>query len=284
MKAIPTRPGGHLANVPIKVFLIAQSQINRGELRKWVRHIGAKKFALPDKKVVSGPSAIVGVGAKRCYNSFEVGLNPNITKVRDDWSDYLLNVLKQGHGSVLEHASFTLAIEGVSRVFTGEMNRHRAGWAISEGSMRFIRFDKKIPWWLPTSLQPNAGDNPELARKKKETVKIFRKAFKHQEDCYAEMLAVWEMDESDKNFHYKKVVTSCLRRIVGMGVATGGIWTGNARALRHVITMRTEPGAEEEIAYVFSRVAEIMTAREPLLFPDFVKNEAGTWIPRFRKV
>ena len=70
------------------------------------------------------------MAAKRCYMSFEAGLNPNVTRVRKDLTEYLDNVLKSGHGSVLEHATYTFAIENVSRVFTGELNRHRAGVGI----------------------------------------------------------------------------------------------------------------------------------------------------------
>ncbi|HLA91880.1 MAG TPA: FAD-dependent thymidylate synthase [Gemmatimonadaceae bacterium] len=43
--------------------------------------------------------------------------------------DYLENIKKQGHGSVLEHATYSLLLEGVSRSLTHELVRHRAGWA-----------------------------------------------------------------------------------------------------------------------------------------------------------
>jgi thymidylate synthase ThyX len=92
------------------------------------------------------------------------------------------------------------------------------------------------------------------------------------------------MDASHHNFHYKKVVTSCLRRIVGLGVATGGVWTGNMRALRHVIAMRATEAAEEEIFYVFDQIARMMVAKEPLIFSDFKTDENGFWTPEHWKV
>jgi thymidylate synthase ThyX len=101
---------------------------------------------------------------------------------------------------------------------------------------------------------------------------------------YSELLEIWDMDSAHHNFKYKKVITSCLRRIIGLGVATGGVWTGNLRALRHVITLRAnEPTAEEEIFHVFSRIGKIMIERERELFGDF-KNENGTLTPGYRKV
>jgi thymidylate synthase (FAD) len=191
--------------------------------------------------------------------------------------------MKQGHGSVLEHSVFTFAIEGVSRVFTAEMNRHRAGWAISEGSLRFIRFDT-IPFWLPDSVNPKETDDEDLVARKEDTIALFEEAFSHQEEIYRELLNVWNLDEADKNFHYKKKMTSLFRRIIGMGVATGGVWTGNIRAIRHVISMRADPGAEEEIFHVFSRIVQMMKEREPLLFGDFYKVEGGGWRPKYWKV
>jgi len=52
--------------------------------------------------------------------------------------EYLVNILKQGHGSVLEHANYSLLIEGVSRSLTHELVRHRAGFAYSQLSQRYV--------------------------------------------------------------------------------------------------------------------------------------------------
>src|SRR4051812_21824979 len=53
-------------------------------------------------------------------------------------ADYLENIKKQGHGSVLEHASYSLLLEGVSRSLTHELVRHRAGTAMSQLSQRYV--------------------------------------------------------------------------------------------------------------------------------------------------
>ena len=105
------------------------------------------------------------------------------------------------------------------------------------------------------------------------------------QENYAELLEIWDMDSSNHNFSYKKKVTSCLRRIIGMGVATGGVWSGNIRALRHVLTMRAAEAAEEEIFHVFADlIAPVMLAGEPLLFGDFKQGENGAWAPEYKKV
>jgi len=84
-------------------------------------------------------------------------------------------------------------------------------------------------------------------------------------------------------FHAKKVLTSAFRRGIGMGIATGGVWSLNLRALRHIIALRTDAGAEEEIVHVFKKVGQIMIAQVPEIFGDF-KEINGSFVPEFWKV
>ena len=275
-----------MRNVEIKVNLIASTRLHSNAAVEWLSEIGADRCPLPttEDQTLTDGAALIGLAAKRCYMSFQPGLNPNVTKVRKDWTDYFDNILKSGHGSVLEHAHYTFAIEGVSRVFTAEMNRHRAGVAISEGSMRYIRFDD-IPWWMPDSIRENDKDDAVLAEKKSHTRNVFRRAFNQAQANYSELVHIWDLD-SDKSlpFSFKKQITSCLRRIIPMGVATGGVWTMNLRAVRHILAMRSSAAAEEEIARVFSTVGKIVTESEPRIFGDFTQSEDGFWIPKYPKV
>lgn len=266
------------------IFRIGRTEVDRDEVKRWLDFIGVSEgFELPEAEAVSDPALLVALAGKRCYMSFEPGLNPNVNKVRQDYVEYIDNVMSQRHGSVFEHAVFNYAIEGVSRVFTAEMNRHRAGWAISEGSLRFIRFTE-IPYVLPESLRPAPGDTPEAAEIKAWTAGKFQEAFAAQERVYGEMVARWGLDVPGLSMTAKKKATSTFRRIVGMGVATGGVWSGNVRALRFVFAQRAAPDAEEEIARVFSLIVADMAQREPALFGDFHQNEHGFWVPKYHKI
>jgi thymidylate synthase (FAD) len=306
-----------MRNVEIEIFQIAKTEVDRSAVRRWLDHLNATGYEIPTEDAVTDPALLIAMAAKRCYLSFEPGLNPNVTKVRSDMVAYLDNILKSGHGSVLEHSTYTFAIEGVSRVFTGEMNRHRAGVGISEASMRYIRYTD-IPYWLPTSIQltPNEEealrvvDNslylrehdvrfpdawktvPEdrqavtrLAIKKKLTQDTFHRAFGQDEKNYQELQDIWADElKPEAVFKDKKHITSMMRRIIPMGVATGGVWTMNLRALRHIIALRASEAAEEEILLVFSRIAKMMVESEPMLCGDFAQDENGFWAPKYRKV
>ena len=287
------------ATTNITVHCIAHTSLNHVEIQRWLYDIGVDEFRLPSEP--SEAECLVGLAAKRCYMSFEVGLNPNVTKIRKNWFDYLTNILASGHGSVLEHASYTFAIDGVSRVFTGEMNRHRAGVAISEGSMRYIKLND-LKYWLPTSI----SDNNDQQR---ETRAVFKEVFNFIEGKITYLNALWDINEKKKcpvcegieqstgpcsrcngqgivpilSFHKKKELTSMFRRLIPMGVATVGIWTMNIRALRHIIAMRTSPSAEEEIALVVGKIAKYMINDCGILFDDFTVSD-GMFKPKHHKV
>jgi thymidylate synthase (FAD) len=267
----------------ITVKVLARTEIDRKAAREWLDEMGATEFEIPSEEAVSGPSLLVALAAKQCYLAFQPGLNPNVNKVRKDMVEYLDNVLKQRHGSVLEHAVFTFAINGCSRVFTGEMNRHRAGVGISERSMRYIRYTD-IRFWMPECFRENTDDSEDVAEKKRQSRELLAAEFASQEKMMVGFNQIWASELSpESTFHAKKVLTSAFRRGIGMGIATGGIWSLNMRALRHVIALRTDGSAEEEIVHVCKKIGKIMIAQVPEIFGDF-KDVNGALVPEYWKV
>lgn len=267
----------------ISVRVLVSSKVDREAVREWLDEMGADQFEIPSEEAVSDPALLVALAAKQCYMAFQPGLNPNVNKVRKDMVEYLDNVLAQRHGSVLEHAVLTFGINGCSRVFTGEMNRHRAGVGISERSMRYIRYEH-IRFWMPECFRETEEDSKLICDKKRASRDLLTVQFESQEHMMAGFADIWKEELSpDSTFHAKKVLTSAFRRGIGMGIATGGVWSLNLRALRHVIALRTDAGAEEEIVHVFKKVGKIMIARVPELFGDF-KEVNGSLVPTYWKV
>jgi thymidylate synthase (FAD) len=268
----------------IRVFRIAETKVNHERVQLWLRDLGADQFVdeYDLHAGVSDPAMLVAMAAKQCYMAFQPSLNPNLTKVRRDMVEYLDNVLKQAHGSVLEHAVFTYAINGCSRVFTGEMNRHRAGVGVSERSMRYVRYDK-IEFWMPECFREDPSDSLLLAEKKADSREVLQKQFTQQENAMEHFASIWKEELASTDFHTKKVLTSAFRRVIGMGIATGGVWTLNARALRHVLALRTAPGAEEEIVHVCMKIGRDMIEACPELFGDF-QEKNGSLVPAYWKV
>lgn len=240
-----------------KVFLVGETRIVESGLQAYLHHLG-----VPDWKsdAPSDTEKIIEVMGRLCYRSFEPGLNPNVTKVRERNDEYLANILRTRHGSVTEHPVVNFIFADVSRVFTHELVRHRAGVAMSQESLRFVRLDD-LGQWLPT-----------VIRESPEALEIFEKTFEHLEGLQIKLADLYKLDDPGVPFGTKKVVTSAMRRIAPTGLATTIGWSANIRALRWVVQMRTHASAEEEIRLVFSKVAEIAIERYPNLFGDFEKT------------
>lgn len=235
-----------------KIQLIAETGIDFDGISEFLHGIGAEGWSTSE--YVSDGEFLVEVAGRTCYKSFGTELNRNLTRVRADHREYIGNILATHHGSVLEHATTTIGFIDVSRIFTHELVRHRPGAAYSQESMRFVRMDD-IGMYIPDCIEqnPNARD-------------IFITAVRAAEEAYAAL--VRELITDDMPFSKKKEITSAIRRIAPGGHSTTIVTTGNHRAWRHQIALRTAEGAEEEIVKVFMQVAELFIGRYPAFYQD----------------
>jgi len=108
-----------MRSVEPEVFLVARPQVDYDAMAAYLREVGGERWLERVDRDQLGNDAqdLAEFAGKMCYRSWEPGLNPNVRKVRDDQDAYLQNILRQQHGSVLEHVSFTFVLHNVSRVF-----------------------------------------------------------------------------------------------------------------------------------------------------------------------
>lgn len=255
-----------------KVFLVGETRVVEAGLQAYLKHIGVPDW---ETDAPSDTERIIEVMGRLCYRSFAQGLNPNVTRVREGNESYLVNILRSRHGSVIEHPVMNFIFADVSRVFTHELVRHRVGVAISQESLRFVRLDE-LGLWLPMAILEN-----------ERAMEIFVRTFEQLEELQHLLAQIYELDNLGISFHLKKKITSAMRRIAPIGLATTIGWSANPRTLRWVIETRTDPAAEEEIRLVFGKVAEIVIKRYPNLFGDFIVEivEGLPWYkPAYSKV
>ncbi len=262
-----------------KVFLIARPAVDLTAMREYLTALGGESWlqerTASESSTTSTPTSgaagelLVEFAGRVCYRSFKPGLNANVATVRADPRDYFENILASGHGSVLEHASWTFALREVSRAFTHELVRHRAGSAFSQESLRYVRLTD-IGFRVPPALEPL----------RKHVLSVVEQL----EELQVSAARALGLDAEGVPFSVRKEVTSALRRLAPIGLSTDIVWTANARTLRHVIELRTAPGAEEEMRLVFDRIARLMCREAPLLFADFERDRGGAWTPRHPKV
>jgi thymidylate synthase (FAD) len=236
-----------------KVFLIGETVVIPKGMKEMLAEIGAPDWKPKNVHLWGGGEELIEAAGRLCYKSFGVGLNPNVTKVREGNKEYITNVVKQQHGSVLEHAGATFGFVGVSLVFTHEMVRHRAGTAFSQESLRFVRLDK-LQAYPPLVFDKDAKS-------------LMKRTFEMLEGIQSSLSQLHDIDNTE-SFGLKKKLTSAFRRLAPNGLGTNIMVTANHRAWRHIIEQRCTEHAEEEIRLVMFSVAGLLKERFPAIYDD----------------
>ena len=173
--------------------------------------------------------------------------------------EYLENIKKQGHGSVLEHATYSLLLEGVSRSLTHELVRHRAGFAYSQLSQRYVD-ESEASFVVPPAV---AGDE--------ELESAWRAQIESAQSAYVALVGQlmerygWVTDR----VHRRKMAREAARAVLPNATETKIVVTGNARAWRTMLELRSSEGAELEIRRLAVAVLRVLRDEAPGFFSDF---------------
>ncbi len=187
-----------------------------------------------------------------CYMSQR---NPASRNTRD----YLENIKKQGHGSVLEHANYSILIEGVSRSFTHELVRHRAGFAYSQLSQRYVD-EGDASFVVPPAI---IGDEA-LETAWRSQVTQAQQTYVSLVESLMERYS-WVGDK----VHRRKMAREAARGVLPNSTETKIVVTGNARAWRTMLELRSSEGAEMEIRRCAVAILRMLHAEAPAFFSDF---------------
>jgi thymidylate synthase (FAD) len=189
-----------------------------------------KKMMIKLMAFTPDPVGICALAASQCYCS-----EPKISTVKA--------CIKSGHESVIEHASFTFQITGVSRALLAQLTRHRIGWSYSVRSQRYVE-QGPSEYIIPESV----GSGPE-------TSKIYNDAMNAAHNAYKALLDAGIKRED-------------ARMLLGQGYTTDLIVTANARALRHFFNLRLDKRAQGEIRDLAVGMFKLVCEAAPELFED----------------
>jgi thymidylate synthase (FAD) len=249
-----------------RVYLIGRQVVDETALEHFLSDHGASWET--DTEV--GAEALCEAAGRVCYMSFGKGRKTN--------AEYLRHILESAHGSVLEHAVWNFLLTGVSRSFTHELVRHRAGFGYSQLSQRYV--DESTADFV----EPDCiADDPELHT-------IFTESIRQSHEAYVRLvegLARKFADEPAATLR-RKLARQAARSVLPNATETKIFVTGNARAWRHFIEMRANEHAETEICRVAVAILRILQVESPNLFGDFriEQRPDGVEVARtdFRKV
>lgn len=206
-----------------------------------------------------GAEELVEVAGRLCYMSFAKP-RPGGNAV------YLEHIIDVGHGSVLEHAVFNFIITGVSRSFSHEMVRHRAGWGYSQLSQRFVD-ESDCEFVVPPLIKQYTEDtnDPRLADTWKDIVGFVQGGYGYIAKTLEEYLKAKGFDGTDR----RKMAREAARSVLPNATETKMFVTANCRAIRHFVEMRGNAAADAEIRSVAVAVLRVMQKEAPNIFGDY---------------
>ncbi len=193
------------------------------------------------------PEESIALGAKLCYSKATVEDLKNRVEEKDQ-SAFIEKLLSMGHESVLEHATFTFGIEGVSRVLLAQLTRHRLA-SFSVQSQRYVSYEKGFGYILP----------PRIEQLGPEAVAEFQRQMDQMQAWYQEWQSRLEAGESGNEDARFVLPNACETRV---------LMTMNVRELRHFFSLRMCNRAQWEIRALATRMHRLCLETAPALFAD----------------
>ena len=257
------------------VILVTRPNIEWAGVAALLREYDMEADAWQRGRLDEEGESIPEMMGRLCYGSF------GDRQGRIGARDYITNILKGGHGSVLEHACWGFVVCRASRGFTHQMVRHRAGFAFSQESQHFIRYSD-------VDDEPGSQEAALCATGiPPDCLEGFIAAARFAIKCYEEL---WQMIRANYSpeAKVKKRVSELARGTLPSSLESRLGFTANARALRHFCELRGTADNALEIRLVAVDVARIMIAEAPALFQDFIIDIADDGYPvvnsEYRKV
>jgi thymidylate synthase (FAD) len=215
---------------------------------------------IEDPTVLPDSSQLCKAAGQVCYASF----GPRRT-TNENAAAYFERLTSAGHGSVLEHASFSFLLYGISRSVTHELVRHRAGVGVSQVSQRYVsgsvlRFVERPEYQSDPELHGLFEQRADRAAAEYEA--MASRLLERQEKGVALLDAEYKTDA-------RKKVQQTARSLLPNETEAPMVFTGNVRALRHIVEMRADEHAESEIRNLAVRLFLCLVMVDPILFGDY---------------
>ena len=245
------------------VVMLARTRTNvaglAGFLEGFDPQLGFPDY-LDDPTRLPDSSQLCKTAGQLCYASF----GPRHT-TNENAAAYFERLTSAGHGSVLEHASFSFLLYGISRSVTHELVRHRAGVGFSQISQRYVSGSV-----LRFVERPEYQGDEELHRLFEERADRAAAEYGGMTDRLLERQeAGASMLSADYKTDARKKVQQTARSLLPNETEAPMVFTGNVRALRHIVEMRADAHAESEIRNLAVRIFLCLVTADPILFGDY---------------
>lgn len=193
-------------------------------------------------KHTPAPEETIAFAAKLCYSPLGIA-QLREKNVASDKEVFLNKIISMGHHSVLEHAGFTFGIEGISRVTSHQLVRHRVA-SYSQQSQRYVQEKEQFDYVIPPSIAKN-----------QEACQAFKAMMQHSQTLYDELISKGSLAED-------------ARYVLPNATETKIVVTMNARELRHFFQLRCCQRAQWEIRQMALKMLEQVKAVASIVFKN----------------
>jgi len=211
------------------------------------------------------PEMVVAAAAKTCYSTRSI--DELMDRLDEESAEQFIDMLGTiGHESPIEHASFTFAIEGVSRSLLAQLTRHRIA-SYSVRSQRYVS-EKAFGYVIPPEI---AADPEALA--------IYEDAMRADQETYDKLVASLTrrhtqtflaegMDEKKAKSAARKKAQEDARFVLPNACETRLVLTMNTRELLHFFELRCCSRAQWEIRALATEMLRLCKQTAPILFAN----------------
>jgi thymidylate synthase (FAD) len=186
------------------------------------------------------PEQTIVAAIRQCYSQ-KGGAELKETTKPELKEKLIKQIVSSGHTSTIEHASFTFAVEGVSRALTHQLVRHRVA-SYSQQSQRYVEEKTELDYIVPPKIEKN-----------KEALKIYEEQIKQAHKIYQELIKLGA-DKEDARY------------LLPNAAETKIVITMNARELLHFFEKRLCTRAQWEIRILASKMLQEAKKIAPIIF------------------
>jgi thymidylate synthase (FAD) len=248
-----------------RAYLLGRPQFERVYQDFLDAFLPANEASWKETGTATPAERLVEFAGRVCYMSFGSRQSSKTT------TEYIHSLIRNGHDSVLEHATWTIALHGVSRAFTHQLVRHRVGFAFSQLSQQY--HDESDARFV----RPAGIDQvPEAAA-------AWDKAVRDNQITYRKILktlaAADRAAPSTARREATRALRSAARSVLPNATETAIVMTANARALRHFFKVRGSIIGDAEMRCVAAALLRLVQPEGPALFADFSIEHPADGLP-----
>ncbi len=209
------------------------------------------------------PEQVVAAAAKLCYSSSGV---KNIMEGLDEekTEKFLKHLTSLGHGSPLEHMSFTFGIEGVSRSFLAQITRHRIA-SYSVKSQRYVK-EGQFEFVVPPEIEADERANEIFLNAMRQDMEQYNALTDILKAKHTETFLQQGMEPKEAERKAEKKAIEDARYVLPNSCETKMVATFNARSLLNFFAHRCCERAQWEIRDCAVQMLKLVKEVAPTVF------------------